>query len=57
MYLVVFVGLAWLLTAPAMAVVIGKVVATADRRARPQKRFAALEAELNRAALHVSRRG
>ncbi len=46
MYLFVFVGLAWLLTAPVMAVLIGKTISAADRRARPASRFAALEAEL-----------
>ncbi|MGY1769934.1 hypothetical protein [Blastococcus sp. SYSU D00813] len=46
MYLFVFVGLAWLLTAPAMAVLIGKAVSLAERHARPASRFAALEAEL-----------
>ena len=54
MYLFVFVGLAWLLTAPAMAVVIGKVVATADRHGRPESRFAVLEAELGHAARPVA---
>lgn len=46
MYLFVFVGLAWLLTAPAMAVLIGKTVALAERRSRPASRFPALEVEL-----------
>ena len=46
MYLFVFVGLAWLLTAPAMGVLIGKMVSGADRRASPEARFTGLEAEL-----------
>ncbi len=50
MYLFVFVCLAWLLTAPAMAVLIGKVVSTADRRARRESVFARFEAELGRGA-------
>ena len=50
MYLFVFVGLAWLLTAPFMAVLIGKSVALADRRARSDSGFAVLEAELRRSA-------
>lgn len=50
MYLFVFVGLAWLLTAPAMGVLIGKMISSADRRTLPDSRFAALEAELGRAA-------
>jgi multisubunit Na+/H+ antiporter MnhG subunit len=45
-YLFVFVGLAWLLTAPMMGVLIGKVVATADRRARNESAFDFLEADL-----------
>ncbi len=45
-----FVGLAWLLTAPAMGVLIGKVVSAADRRAGPAARFSALEADLRTAA-------
>ncbi|SEP22796.1 hypothetical protein [Trujillonella endophytica] len=51
MYLFVFVGLAWLLTAPAMGVLIGKMISTADRRSSPESRFAGLEAELDRSAL------
>lgn len=50
MYLFVFVGLAWLLTAPVMGVLIGKMISTAERRERPADRFAGLEAELRRHA-------
>ncbi|WP_158548577.1 hypothetical protein [Blastococcus sp. TF02A-26] len=46
MYLIVFVGLAWFLTAPVMAVLIGKMVRTADRRQSEDSLFAALEADL-----------
>lgn len=44
-YLIVYVGLAWLLTAPAMAVLTGKVIALADRRSRPEWRMPTLEVE------------
>ena len=50
MYLFVFVCLAWLLTAPAMAVLIGKVVSAADRRAHRDSVFARFEAEIGRGA-------
>lgn len=50
MYLFVFVGLAWLLTAPAMGVLIGKVMKTADRRAREDSLFDFLEADLHRSS-------
>lgn len=46
MYLIVFVGLAWFLTAPAMAVILGKVMKTADRQQREDSVFAAFEADL-----------
>lgn len=46
MYLFVFVGLAWLFTAPAMAVVIGKMTRTADRRMREGTLFTFLEVDL-----------
>ena len=46
MYLIVFVGLAWFLTAPVMGVLIGKVVKTADRHERQDSLFAFLEADL-----------
>lgn len=48
MYLFVFVGLAWLLTAPVMAVVIGKTVKTADRRQQEESLIAVLERDLRR---------
>ncbi|WP_409331708.1 hypothetical protein [Trujillonella humicola] len=48
MYLFVFVGLAWLLTAPFMAVLIGKSIAFADRRAQEDSLFTFLEADLRR---------
>ena len=49
MYLFVFVGLAWLLTAPAMGVLIGKMVKAADRTSREDSLFTFLEADLSRA--------
>ena len=54
MYLFVFIGLAWLLTAPAMGVLIGKMVAAADRHSSPEARFSVLETELGRAARPVA---
>jgi hypothetical protein len=52
MYLFVFVGLAWLLTAPAMAVLLGKVIKTADRHAQAESVFTFLEADLGRGSRH-----
>jgi F0F1-type ATP synthase membrane subunit c/vacuolar-type H+-ATPase subunit K len=46
MYLFVFVGLAWLLTAPAMGVLIGKMVKGADRREHQDALFTFLESDL-----------
>ncbi|MGY1745213.1 hypothetical protein [Blastococcus sp. SYSU D00695] len=46
MSLFVFIGLAWLLTAPAVAVLLGKVFAAAERRACEDSLFASLEADL-----------
>jgi hypothetical protein len=46
MYLFVFVGLAWLLTAPAMGVLIGKMVKGADRREHREPLFPFLESDL-----------
>ena len=46
MYLIVFVGLAWFLTAPMMAVILGKVLKTVDQPRREDSLLAALEADL-----------
>jgi hypothetical protein len=55
MYLFVFVGLAWLLTAPAMALLIGKTISTADRQARQESLFTFLEADLRRSVQRPAR--
>ncbi|MGY1740246.1 MULTISPECIES: hypothetical protein [unclassified Blastococcus] len=48
MYLFAFVGIAWLLTAPAMAVLTGKIIRAGARRTEEDSLFTFLEADLRR---------
>ena len=57
MYLIVFVGVAWLLTAPAMGILIGKAIKAADGAPRAEESlFDFLEADLRRSEAHPAAR-